>query len=129
MQIIPVSSASERDEFETDLGETTVRFVAWWNDRADNRSVSGERTQGAWFFDLYEGEDAIVYNVRIACGVRIADHVRHPLFRNGALVAVDTSSGGVDPGRYDLGERVQLVYYPRDEVDATRRLVTIELGG
>lgn len=129
MQIIPVTSTDERDEFETDVGETTVRIVTWWNERADNRTLTGERTQGAWFFDLYAGEEPIVYNVRVACGVRIADHVRHPLFRDGALVAVDTSGRGVDPGRYDLGERVQLVYYPRDEVDATRRLVTIELGG
>jgi hypothetical protein len=118
-QTIPFDGTDERDQFDTELDGLRLTFVARWNERAENRDIDGNETEGAWFFDLYDEQGlAIIYGVRIACGVPLARWMRHPLVRAGCIIAADASGRYVDPGRYDLGTRVQVLYYPEDEVVA-----------
>jgi hypothetical protein len=116
-QIIPVASALESDRFETELMGIRVTVVARWNERAPNLTSSGEEASGAWFLDLYDEKGVpIFYGARVSCGTLIARWARHALTRLGCFVAADSSGRGDDPGRWDLGERVQLLHYTEDEV-------------
>lgn len=116
-QIIPFDATGERDEFDTELDGVRVTFVARWNERADNSDGAGNATEGAWFFDLLnERREPLIYGVRVSTGVPLARWLRHPLTRFGAFIAADTSGRYVDPGRFDLGQRVQLLYYTEDEI-------------
>jgi hypothetical protein len=116
-QVIPIDAIGERDEFETELDGTRVTFIFRWNPRADNMDVTGADTEGAWFFDLLdEQKEPLIYGVRVSTGVPLARWLRHPLTRFGAIIAADTSGRFVDPGRFDLGQRVQLLYYTEDEI-------------
>jgi hypothetical protein len=116
-QIIPFDTSGERDEFDTELDGVRVTFVARWNPRADNSDANGVAIEGAWFFDLLnERREPLIYGVRVSTGVPLARWMRHPLTQFGCFIAADASGRYVDPGRYDLGQRVQLLYYTEDEI-------------
>lgn len=74
---------------------------------------------GAWFMDILDEQGTTTYQTSI----RLV--VDYPLTSNsnrtptGVFVAVDTGSAvgqGQDPGFDDLGNRVQLVYYPLSDL-------------
>lgn len=116
-QIIPVDTSGEYDEFDTELDGVRVTFVAHWNPRADNSDANGVATEGAWFFGLLnERREPLIYSVRVSTGVPLARWMRHPLTQFGCFIAADASGRYVDPGRYDLGQRVQILYYTEDEI-------------
>lgn len=109
IRTVPLTSDVENFTQVTALDGTNYVFVFRWNERAQ-----------AWHFDLYteDGEP-------IAMGVRVV--VSWPLLRRcvsarrppGELIAVDTTGQG-DPGRSDLGARVQLQYIEAETVAELR---------
>lgn len=118
-QEIPFESASEIDQFDTDLDGRRYRFVARWNERAPNRDAAGNETEGAWFLSIFdEAGRALICGVRVSTGVPLARWLRHPLTQAGCIIAADTSGKYVDPSRYDLGARVKILHYPEDEIVA-----------
>lgn len=76
-------------------------------------------TCDSWFLTVTEsaGRVPVIIGRRVAVGVYIGRQSGHPLFANGAFIAVDTE-GGEDPGRYDLGRRVILGYWTFQELVA-----------
>lgn len=66
----------------------------------------------AWYFDILElNETTIATGIKIVLGTILARRVDHPLMKNGAFIAKDTTGNDHDAGLDDLGGRVQVYYY------------------
>lgn len=109
MQVIPFTPSNPFDEFDTQLGTETCRFVQRWNERDE-----------AWYFDLLSLEDAVIAaGIKIVLGVPLGRRVQHPIFAKGLIVAIDTSELARDPGFDDLGKRVRVCYLTNFEYAET----------
>lgn len=98
--VLPVRSDVPFYDFEIDLEGRTYRFEIRWNGRAE-----------AWFLTIRNSAgDILVAGRKIVLGAGLAGRSRTEGLPPGVLVAVDTTDSDVDPGRYDLGRRVLLVY-------------------
>lgn len=114
--VIPVQPGDVVGSADYRLG-TTIESTAYlidmhWNRREDR-----------WYLSLLEiDETPIVSGVKVVLGVVLGRRSAHPLFRRGALVAVDlerTGPGrGVEAGWADLGRRVVLRWYDAEEFAA-----------
>lgn len=92
--------------FRSRLDGTAYGFRLAWNTRAEHWTATIEDAGGEQLLAgkaLRVGEDILEQHV----------DARLP---PGTLVVVDTSGQGVDPGRFDMGARVRLVYTPIAEV-------------
>jgi hypothetical protein len=103
-------------------GTVTVSFDFKWNDRDQS-----------WYFDVIDDQERpIVNSVRLVLGVYLGRHSRrHELFRNGALVAINTSRATADRGREagfnDLGARVILRYFTVNDIMVGRGNLSLAL--
>jgi hypothetical protein len=104
---IPISSDAANFDIQVTLEEVTYTLEFRWNVRL-----------GAWFMNILDAEGVTM----LRAGTRVV--VNWPLNAYGAnrqppgaLVAVDTTQRGEDPGLDDLGERVQLIYVTTDELE------------
>lgn len=87
-------------------GTTAYRFDFRWNVREE-----------AYSFDMYEIDGTpIVHGVRVVLGMYLGRRAQHAFFRNGVLVAIDTSGQGREATRDDLGSRVVIRHYTVHEV-------------
>lgn len=79
--------------------EYVLRF--YWNDRAE-----------AWYMDVADQDASpILYGIRLVVGVLLGRQlVGDSRMWPGAMVCVVTAQDQSDPGQFDLGGRVQLVY-------------------
>lgn len=77
-----------------------------WNER-DN----------AWYMSMYDLEDDPIFEgEKVALGALIGARKRYdPRWPGGCFLADDTSGANVEAGLDDLGARVQLRYFTRDE--------------
>lgn len=92
-------------EFTQGLGEKTIRFVISWNQRAGSYSV-----------DVYtQDRTPIVTGLRVVMGADIWGRVEDDRIPEGALIAIDTETDNVPPGKGELGARVKLVFQPPPE--------------
>lgn len=67
----------------------------------------------AWYLNILEvTEEPIVYGVKVVLGTYLGRRSNHKLFRQGVLVAVDTTGEGRDATYDDFGTRVILEYIP-----------------
>lgn len=114
-QQIPFAPSIPLQRFATTLGEVQFVFDANWNARDE-----------AWYFDLRtEDGEMIRAGVKIVLGTflgRTADS-RAP---DGFLIASDLAGTGQDAGLDDLGTRVAVYFYSRDELEVSE---TPLLGG
>lgn len=113
MDLIPLDAAAGLPYFDLQarLDDVTYTLSVRWNVRA-----------AAWYLDIWDEQGVTLF----AAGVRLV--VNYPLCNYltgrqppGALVAVDTSGQGIDPGLGDLGgssARVQLYYATAVELAA-----------
>lgn len=85
----------------------------YWN--AEDEPTNG----GFWSLSIVdlEGNERLSGRA-IRTGVNVIEDLGDPELPPGAIVAVDTSGKHLDPGRDDLGSRVQLVYLTAAEVEA-----------
>lgn len=60
----------------------------------------------------------IIEGAPIVLGALIGRTSGHKLFQGGCLLARDTTRSGIDPGFADLGDRVQVLYFSRDDMAA-----------
>lgn len=103
-------------------GTVTVSFDFRWNARDES-----------WYFDAVdESERPIVNSVRFVLGAYLGRHARrHELFRNGVLVAINTSNAPADRGREagfdDLGTRVVMTYLTVNDVMVGRGNISLAL--
>jgi hypothetical protein len=66
---------------------------------------------GKWFIDVRTNiGEPIVEGIPIVADWPILDRFKDSRLPEGNIFAFDTSGQGIDPGRYDLGNRVQMIY-------------------
>jgi hypothetical protein len=89
-------------QVKTNLDSNDYLFDVWWN-----------TTDSSWRMNILEVDSTpIVQNVRIVLGCYLGRRTRHPLFRHGVFIAVDSTRSGTDATYDDLGVRVSLQYVP-----------------
>ena len=102
---LPVESAPPSQSFAVDLDGQIYRFEIVWNERAEAWSLS----------ILQPDETPIVMGVRISGSWDLLEHYSRPELPPGNLLSVDMGGDNEPPGRFDLGERVRLIYFGADE--------------
>ncbi|MCP4967372.1 MAG: hypothetical protein GY926_19340 [bacterium] len=107
-EVIPIRSDSAGPRVRVRLDGSFYRLSFAWNTRFEYWAASVESDSG----------DAVLLGsvVRADTPMTLAhQQTGMPL---GELVAIDTSGAGLDPGRNDLGERVELLYVTASELSA-----------
>lgn len=95
-------------EAQVPIGDALYTFAYNWNASA--------KTSGLWSLGVYDDQDeAIIVGCRIVLGIPIGRTSTHDLFTSGRIVAVDMTGKHVEPGLYDLGQRVELRRYTIDQ--------------
>ena len=107
MLILPTRTDLPRYTFAMELEGTVYVFGLDYNDR-----------DGAWYMSIStEDSTPLVLGRALRLGTLfLGDKLRSPGLPAGDFVLFDSSSGDVDPGLSDLGDRVSLVYLSADEV-------------
>lgn len=101
-QIIPLRTDSPRYSIRTELDGARYVIDLEWNDRAE-----------AWFLAVADGEGVrLVESVRVVIDFPLLDAYSNAALPPGVLFAVDSTNADLDPGRADLGDRVQIIYFP-----------------
>jgi hypothetical protein len=99
---IPLVPSIGSYRFGTAIDTVPYLFDVRWNTRDQ-----------AWYLDVLETDETpIVRGVKIVLGAYLGRRSNHPLFKNGVLVASDTSGATRDATFDDLGTRVKLQYIP-----------------
>lgn len=107
--ILPFKPGVGDYTFTAILRDTEYPFRVRWNSRED-----------AWFFNIQEPAlTPIATGIKVVLGAYFAREITHPLFRDGALVCrVPHGDDRREPGFDDMGLRVQVWYFNREEVVA-----------
>lgn len=106
--LIPLDSVRAFSTQKIDLVDATFRIDMAWNGRDET-----------WWMNLYtEQGDAIVVGTPLVPDWDLLGRYRDSRLPAGHFFAVDTSGAGLPPGRNDLGDRVQLVFFTDEEVAA-----------
>lgn len=108
MQILPFTSTDPNYEVTTSINNATYILGVRWNDR-----------DGAWYLDVFQADRTPIFRgVKIVLGTYLGRGFNHPLVRDGALVAIDTSGARRDAVVDDLGTRVIVAWIPVGEIAA-----------
>lgn len=103
--VIEPGAPHQRQQVLLDGREFVVELR--WNERA-----------GAWFMAVSDAEGLILAGRRVVVDFPLLSRFASPRLPDGELFAIDTSGAGLDPGRDDLGSRVDLVYVEASELPA-----------
>lgn len=118
--VIPFSSENPINKFSTTLDGVQYGFRARWNQR-DNYDPVTNKSSGAWYIDISDDTgEPIAVGIKVVLGTYLGRGINHPLFREGVLVAVDTSDQGREAGIDDFGTRVQVMRLSIAEVLSLR---------
>lgn len=103
------------------LDGTVYTLEFRWNERCKvppSSIYSPVPAPGAWFMGIYdeEGITPILTGIRLVADWKLGKASADSRMPPGALIATDTSGAGVDPGFADLGSRVELRYFTKDDV-------------
>jgi len=93
-------------KFRSRLDGTAYGFRLAWNTRAEHWTAA---------ISAADGTELLTGRV-LRAGENILEQHVDARLPPGTLEVVDTSGAGGDPGRFDLGARVRLVYTPIAEV-------------
>jgi hypothetical protein len=108
MYKLPLTSNKPHYRMELDLDGSNYAIYMNWNDRARGWFMSLELPDGT---QLMDGRRVVLSWPLLA---RITDPRRPP----GEIVCLDTSGEDREPGRHDIGERVQVLYADRQTLAA-----------
>lgn len=77
-------------------------------------NVEWNTVNSSWYASIYDPTTnaPIAINIRLVLGTYFARYSMHPLFRDGAMMAVDFTDKGRDATFDDLGKRVLIEYIP-----------------
>lgn len=105
---IPFDKQETNYSFSVTLSGTLYTFHVYWNLRSQNYFIDMLRTQ----------DDAVVFrSLRVAVGtpplLGVVGDARPP----GELIVVDTSEKELDPGLYEFGDRVKMIYLEPSELE------------
>ncbi len=112
IEILVLDSDHEYYENEFTLDDESFRIQARYNARIDS-----------WMLSLFDGDgNAIAVGRRVTVGNFLFPWLTGRNRPGGQLMAIDSEdrsdTGGTDPGRYDLGERVVILYLDAAEMEA-----------
>ena len=103
---IPLRNDQAAFRITVQLDGVTYRLRFSWNGRV-----------AAWMIDLLTSADVpIVTGVQLVGDWDLFGRFIGDALPKGRLVLVDTSGKGAAPGRYELWDRVKLVYVPAEEL-------------
>lgn len=119
MVILSFQPSNKDYDFRAILAGAEYRFDVHWNSR-----------EAAYFFSVYDvAGKAILYGAKVVLGVYFGRETTHPLFRDGVLCCrIPHGDDRREPQFDDMGVRVQVWYFTKDEVVETI-LDTIRRGG
>lgn len=105
--VLPVRSDLASYSFEVELDGKTYELGFAWNERA-----------AGWFMSIrIPGEDELaVAGVRVVVGFPLAFRSGRSDLPPGLFNAIDTSGSGLEPGEFELGGRVVLLYLDEEEL-------------
>ena len=104
--LITADSETASFRVRTRLDGTFYRLRFQWSPRFETWSMGIETDSG----------EAVLESARVVVGADIIGSQTQQGLPAGAIIPIDTSGKGVDPGRNDLGTRVKLVYMTESEV-------------
>ena len=100
---LPLRAGLPHYRFSVELDGADFGFSLRFNER-----------DSYWYLSLATGAgEPILSGSRVALGMPLLRKVVSPLRPPGELIALDTSSRGLRPGRDDFGSRVLLLYMER----------------
>lgn len=103
---LPLEPSTPSYRVATSLEGKTFLLDVHWNDR-----------DGAWYFDLLEADETPVrYGIKIVLGALLGGRVVKKSMPPGYLRASDLSGEGREAMLDDLGTRVVVYYFTRDEL-------------
>ncbi len=121
-QDIPITPGDPWQEITTQIDEgdgtvSTYVFELKWNVR-----------DSSWYLNLSEQDGTpIVHGARCVLGMYLGRRSRHPFFKKGVLVCVDTTREGREATLDDFGARVQLRRYTAQDVIVGRGVIPEDL--
>lgn len=102
-----VPSIGEYD-FDCVIEGDTYLFEVHWNEHDQ-----------AWYFNLLQDDGTpILEGAKITTGSYIGRYSTHKLFQRGVIAAIDTAGGYRGPTYDDLGTRVEVRFYPVEDLVA-----------
>ncbi len=104
--LLPFVPSIPHYQFRTTVLGAEYLFVVQYNTRLD------------LYFLSISDKQPIISGAAIVLGVLIGRTSGHKLFQGGCLLARDTTKSGIDPGFDALGDRVQVMYFSRDDMAA-----------
>ena len=103
---LPFRPSVARYRFGTAIGDFSYIFDVHWNSRDES-----------WYLDIFEQDlTPIIYGIKIVLGTYLGRRKNHRLFRQGVMVAADTSGERRDATFDDLGVRVAVRYIDQDDL-------------
>ena len=108
VEILTLDSTHDYQEQEFQLDGETFRLLARWNERIDS-----------WIISLYESDGTpVAVGRRLTVGNFLFPWLVTENRPAGQLIAIDTKDEDVDPGHFDLGNRVVVAYLDIEEMAA-----------
>lgn len=105
---LPISQEGAQFSFSCELEGVSYTFRFRWNDR-----------DGAWFMEIGDGSgNTIISGIKVLLGLYLLNLASSSALPTGDFVAIDTTDQDVDAGFEDLGRRIQIYYFTRDELIA-----------
>lgn len=81
-----------------------------------NFRVRWSASESGWYFDVRDADGKLIRaGIKIVLGAALGRTSNHKLFRNGCMMAFDTSGKGKDAGLDDMGTRVKVLRLTRAE--------------
>lgn len=104
---LPIDQVSARFRFSVELEGVGYTFTFRWN----NRDL-------AWFLDVGDGVGTpILTGLKVVINCLLLGRATSPLLPTGDFIAFDTEGRDEDAAFEDLGRRVQVSYFTREELD------------
>jgi hypothetical protein len=103
---LPIDSSAEFYRVETAIENETFIFEVNWNTR-----------DSAWYISLLDAnENYLLSGMRINARNELVHLNPRQTGPGGAILVFDSAGEGGAPGRYDLGDKVELIYFPVSEL-------------
>lgn len=100
VQELPIRSDIAAYSFRVDLDSVEYTLQFSWNSRMET-----------WFFDIMTTDETpILMGQRVFVGFPVISRFKDELLPKGRLYFFDTSGANLDPGRFDMGSRVLMIY-------------------
>ena len=97
---IPITSNDASFKIRTILEEIELVLMIRWNSRFQR-----------WILDILDsGETALVLGIPMHINLELIFRFEVPGLPPGLLLLLDKTGGNVEAGRFDLGDRVALIY-------------------